>query len=189
MKIGVISDTHGNIAALRRALELFHDVDLIVHAGDVLYHPPRLGCTDSYDVSGCVELLNALSIPIVIAQGNCDAAVYEELLEVPLQFPYAYVVYDNANIIVSHGHALLSQQMIELGRRFHADYLISGHTHVPELRKVDGMTVMNPGSPAIPKHEVDGRLVPSIGFIEDSGARVINLNNGESIASLSPSPE
>ena len=47
MKIGVLSDTHGNITALKRALDLFANVDLIVHAGDVLYHPPRLGCTEA----------------------------------------------------------------------------------------------------------------------------------------------
>lgn len=75
MKIGVLSDTHGNITALKRALDLFANVDLIVHAGDVLYHPPRLGCTEGYDVVACVNLLNGLDIPVVIAQGNCDAAV------------------------------------------------------------------------------------------------------------------
>lgn len=184
MKIGVLSDTHGNITALKRALDLFANVDLIVHAGDVLYHPPRLGCTEDYDVSACVNLLNGLDIPVVIAQGNCDAAVYEELLEMPVQSPYAYVVHDSQSIIVSHGHALSRQQMIDLGERYGADYFISGHTHVPVLEKVGGLVLMNPGSPAIPKYQIDGRLIPSVGFIDDDGARIVDLDTGKMIVKI-----
>jgi hypothetical protein len=61
MKIGVISDV-----------------------GDVLYHPPRLGCGEDYDIPAFVETLNGLAIPVVIAQGNCAPQVYEELLEMPV---------------------------------------------------------------------------------------------------------
>ena len=34
MKIGLISDTHGNGAAVRKVVELAHDVDMWLHAGD-----------------------------------------------------------------------------------------------------------------------------------------------------------
>lgn len=178
MKIGVISDTHGNVIALRKALELFEGVDMIIHAGDVLYHPPRLGCGDGYDIPAFVETLNALAVPVVIAQGNCDAQVYEELLEMPVQSPYAYVARENLNIVVNHGHLLSREKMIELGRRCRADYFISGHTHVPVFEDVGGLVLMNPGSPAIPKYEVDGRPVPTVGLITDMGARIIDADTG-----------
>ena len=178
MKIGVISDTHGNITALLRALELFEGVDMIIHAGDVLYHPPRLACGDRYDIPAFVETLNELAIPIVIAQGNCDPQVYEELLKMPVQSPYAYVSRDNLSIVANHGHLLSREKMIELGRRYRADYFISGHTHMPVLEEVGGLVLMNPGSPAIPKYEVDGRLVPTVGLITDTGARIIDADTG-----------
>jgi putative phosphoesterase len=178
MKIGVISDTHGNITAFRKALELFEGVDMIIHAGDVLYHPPRLGCGDRYDIPAFAETLNGLAIPVVIAQGNCDPQVYEELLEMPVQSPYAYVSRENLSIVVNHGHLLLREKMIELGRRYRADYFISGHTHVPVLEDVGGLVLMNPGSPAISKYEVDGRLVPTVGLITDTGARIIDAGTG-----------
>ena len=42
MKIGVISDTHGYVDRVALAIEkFFADADLILHAGDVLYHGPN----------------------------------------------------------------------------------------------------------------------------------------------------
>ena len=185
MKIGVISDTHGNINAFRRALELFDGADMIIHAGDVLYHPPRLGCGDGYDIPAFVETLNNLEIPVVIAQGNCDPQVYEELLEMPAQSQYAYVSRENLRIVANHGHLLTRDAMIELGKRYRADYFISGHTHVPVLEDVGGLVLMNPGSPAIPKYEREGRLVPSVGLITDSGAMILDLDSGDTIFEIS----
>lgn len=179
MKIGVISDTHGNIDAFRKALDIFAGVDMIIHAGDVLYHPPRLGCGDGYDIPAFVETLNNLQVPVVIAQGNCDPQVYEELLEMPALQQYAYVSRENLCIVATHGHLLTRDAMIELGKRQKADYFISGHTHVPVLEDVGGLVLMNPGSPAIPKYEINGRLVPSVGLITDSGASVVDLDTGD----------
>lgn len=184
MLIGVISDTHGNLAVFRKALAFFEGADMIIHAGDVLYHPPKLGCGDGYDVSGFAETLNGLQIPIVIAQGNCDAQVYEELLQVPVQSPYAYVSRENLSIVVNHGHLLTREGMIALGHRYRADYFISGHTHVPVLESVDGLVLMNPGSPAIPKYEADGRLIPSVGLITEAGASIIDIDTGATLLKL-----
>lgn len=154
---------------------------MIIHAGDVLYHPPRLGCGDGYDIPACVEALNSSSIPVLIAQGNCDAQVYEELLEMPVQSPYAYLSFENLNIVVNHGHLLTREQMIELGRRYRADYFITGHTHVPMLEDVGGLILMNPGSPAISKFEIGGRSAPTVGLITDSGATIIDIDTGNTL--------
>lgn len=184
MRIGVISDTHGNISAFRKALELWGDVDLIIHAGDVLYHPPRLGCGEDYDIPGFADLLNNLQTPVIIAQGNCDPQVYEELLEMPSLQQYAYVSREKLNIVANHGHLLTRDAKVAIGKRYKADYFISGHTHVPVLEVVDGVTLMNPGSPAIPKYEIDGRLAPSVGLITETGAAILDLDLGNEILSL-----
>ncbi len=184
MKIGVISDTHGNAQAFRKALEHFAGADLIVHAGDVLYHPPKLGWEEGYDIPALVDILNGLDIPIVIAQGNCDAQVYEELLNMPVQAPYAYTSRNGVNLVVNHGHLLTRQQMIDLGKRYKANYFISGHTHIPMLERVDGLFLMNPGSPSIPKYQVDGKLIPSVGLITESGAKIINIDDGSTILNI-----
>ncbi len=41
MKIGVISDTHGDYKSWIKAWNFLKDSDIILHAGDVLYHGPR----------------------------------------------------------------------------------------------------------------------------------------------------
>ena len=37
MKIGLISDTHGNTAAIDQAVELAGEIDLWLHAGDMIH--------------------------------------------------------------------------------------------------------------------------------------------------------
>ncbi|MEN6356565.1 MAG: phosphodiesterase [Armatimonadota bacterium] len=184
MKIGVISDTHGSIAAYEKALRFIGGADLIVHAGDVLYHPPRMGFMDGYDIPALVEAINSSDIPIVIAQGNCDAQVYEELLKIPVQSPYAYVSCCGVRIVINHGHMLSREQMIDLGKRYGAHYFVSGHTHMPVLESADGLVLMNPGSPSISKYELDGRPVPSVGVITETCAKIINIDDGSVIAEL-----
>jgi putative phosphoesterase len=184
MKIAVVSDTHGRIDAWKKAEAIFTGADLIVHAGDVLYHPPRLGCSEGYDIPAMADALNQSPIPIVIAQGNCDAQVYEELLEMPVQAPYALAVINGLRILVSHGHLHTKEQMIDLGKRYKADVFISGHTHIPVLERVDSMVLMNPGSPSIPKFERDGKLIGSVGLITDTELRIVSVENGETFFSL-----
>ena len=184
MRLGIISDTHGNIDAWNRAIPFFEGADLVIHAGDVLFHPPRLGWMEGYDIPAFVEALNGSSIPIVIAQGNCDSQVYEELLEMPVQSPYALVEFEGVRIVVNHGHLLSREAMIDLARRYKARYFISGHTHLPDLDDYGDVVLMNPGSPAIPKLQREGKPVPSIGLITEHGARIVNVNDGSVIQEL-----
>ena len=184
MRIGVISDTHGNVSAVRMALEALGDVDLIVHAGDVLYHPPRLGYTEGYDIPATVELFNSLKIPLVIAQGNCDAQVYEELLKSPVQSPYAFTRFESTGLLASHGHLMSKSRHIELAVQFGAAYAITGHTHIPVLKSIDGVIYMNPGSPSLPKYEVAGKPIPSAGLITEKEAVIVNIANGDTLMQI-----
>ncbi len=178
MLIGVVSDTHGDVNALQKALSALKGADLIVHAGDVLYHPPRLGWSEGYDIPRFAEILNSLDTPVVIAQGNCDPQVYEELLQMPVQSPYALVEFNGVRMVVNHGHLVTREQMIDLGRRYKAHYFISGHTHVPILDDLGDLVLMNPGSPAIPKFEADGAPAPTVGLITEHHAQIVHLDSG-----------
>lgn len=185
MKIGVISDTHGRIDAWQKAMEYFSGAEVILHAGDVLYHPPRLGYSEGYDIPAMAQALNESPTSIVIAQGNCDAQVYEELLTWPVQSPYAFVQVGELRILVNHGHLLTRDQMIELAEKYKADIFISGHTHIPVLERTEhGVILMNPGSPSIPKYEKDGRPIGSVGLIEDDKIRIVSIEDGETLIEL-----
>ena len=93
MKIGVISDTHGHEMRWAKAYEkFFKDADMILHAGDVLYHGPRNPMLEDYNPAGLAQRINDCPIPVVIAKGNCDSEVDQMVIALPIQAPYAYVM-------------------------------------------------------------------------------------------------
>lgn len=173
MRIGVISDTHGNLQAFNTSLKVLGEIDMLIHVGDVLYHPPRLGFTEGYDIPQLAEAINNLDYPVLISQGNCDSQVYEELLDVPMMHPYAYAQMGTFGILASHGHFMEKHHLIELASRFRAKAALSGHTHIPIIEKIGGIVYMNPGSPALPKHETDGISLPTVGLLTDESASII----------------
>jgi uncharacterized protein len=183
VKIGLISDTHGSVPAWKAAIRIFDGADLILHAGDVLYHPPRLGCTPGYDIPGSAELINSCPIPMIIARGNCDAEVYEELLEIPVMSPYALAQVSGLRIIIQHGHNLAGRMDL-LAEKYRADMIVTGHTHLPVIERIGKTLHVNPGSPSHPKLERDGRLVPTVGMICDNKALILDLETGEPIQSM-----
>ena len=60
MKIGVLSDTHGSLFYFEKALECLSDCDVLLHAGDVLYHGPRNDLPKDYNPKGLISKINSL---------------------------------------------------------------------------------------------------------------------------------
>lgn len=183
MKIGVISDTHGDAAGWRRVQEeVFPGVDLVIHCGDVLYHGPRNPLVEGYDPAGLAGLINSCPAPVLLARGNCDAEVDQLLIDYPIQSPYAFLQAGLFRIMAHHGHDLSREEMISLGRRYRADLLISGHTHVPVLEDGGGLVLLNPGSPSLPK----GGSGPTAALLDCSGdvlrVRIIKIADGNVLA-------
>ena len=58
MRIGVISDTHGNTVSLKRAMSLIGDADAWFHLGDV--------------ASDILKIQDELNAPVYAVCGNCD---------------------------------------------------------------------------------------------------------------------
>ena len=116
MKTGIISDSHGCSKALARAFELFKDADLIVHAGDILYHPPRLGGYEGYDVMGCVNLINGLKVPFVCVRGNCDSEVYTELMPGYMERETTVAGTGPYKMVINHGARLNRAALISLAK-------------------------------------------------------------------------
>jgi uncharacterized protein len=179
MKIGIISDTHGNVPMIRKALSYFDGADLIIHAGDVLYHAPRLGWTDEYNLIEANRIFNEIQTPMLFVEGNCDPQVYEELLDWSVRSPYAATILNGLSIMVTHGHLIDEDAMIKQAKKQKARIYISGHTHVPVLIEKDGVVLLNPGSPAIPKLEWKGKLLKSVAIIEDNNIKIIDIETGD----------
>ena len=155
MKIGIISDTHGSEQRWALVYEkFFKDTDLILHAGDVLYHGPRNPVLDDYNPPKLAERLNACPVPILIAKGNCDSEVDASVLELPVESPYVYVMADGLRIAVTHGHTVESDgEKDAMAKHIKADLFISGHIHTNVLEKRGATWFLNPGSPSLSKRE------------------------------------
>lgn len=158
MKIGIISDTHGHEMAWQKPYERhFHDADMILHAGDVLYHGPRNPRKEDYNPAGLAERINSCPVPVIIARGNCDSAVDADCLNVPVQAPYAYVVAEGLRIIVTHGDTVMTDaEKDAMAAHLKADLFITGHIHTTVLEKRGRTIFLNPGSAALSKR-ADGR--------------------------------
>lgn len=183
MKIGIISDTHGHEGAWQTAFaKAFHDADMILHAGDVLYHGPRNPMKADYNPAGLVEKINSCPVPVVIAKGNCDSSVDASCLELPIEAPYAYVVYEGLRIIVTHGDAVMTDaEKDALAAHLKADLFISGHIHTTVLERRGNTVFLNPGSAALSKRE-DGRNTYAV--LENGTIKIFDIDTDEVLMQL-----
>ncbi|SHH37692.1 metallophosphoesterase family protein [Clostridium grantii] len=119
--IGVISDTHGLFRT--KVLEVFNNVDLIIHAGDV----------------GKEEILDELReiAPVVAVRGNTDNGYlatrlnYSEIMDIGEKS--IYLIHDIDGIEIEPEAAYI-------------DVVVYGHSHKPDMKKINGVLYLNPGS-------------------------------------------
>ena len=179
MKIGIISDTHGCLETWNKVFaSYFHDADLIIHAGDVLYHGPRNVIPSEYNPKQLAEVLNTCPVPMVTACGNCDAEVDGMVLNLPIQSPYTYLMLNGLRIVVTHGHNLTEEKKQEFAQRLKADIFITGHTHIAVLEKRENTIYVNPGSPGMTKRP-DGK--GTIAWINDNKVEILEIATGQPI--------
>jgi uncharacterized protein len=120
-RIGVVSDTHG---LLRPEAEAFlKGSDVILHAGDI----------------GSPEILERLSAiaPVNAVRGNNDVGAWADALP-----EVALLQIEDVRILLLHDLA----QIEERAETRDAGVVVSGHSHKPALRTVDGVLYLNPGS-------------------------------------------
>jgi hypothetical protein len=146
MKIGVISDTHlsGYHQGLAEAIEKhFQDVDLVLHAGDVV-EPQAL------------EVFAGRTV--VLVAGNMDSPAIRDAAPVKRIIPAG-----KFTLGLIHGWGAPHGIEDRLIREFDViDALVYGHTHRASSRIKNGVLFFNPGSAS------DRRFAPytSVGILE-----------------------
>lgn len=137
MLIGLISDTHIPDRARiipQNVIDAFSNVDLILHAGDLT----------SLSV---IEELEKIA-PVMAVQGNMDRVSGIDL-------PKAKTLEaEGLKIGMIHGEVYPradTQQLVYLAKELDVDILVSGHSHQPKIEKKDGVLLINPGSPIVPR--------------------------------------
>ena len=162
MRLLFISDVHGVPSTLEAALAKGAELgyDKIVLLGDLLYHGPRNGVPNFYDPVKVASILNGLKDKIVAVRGNCDAEVDQLMFEFPMMSDYAILETEGETFFLTHGHLWNEWKLPPVGI---GTVLAHGHTHVPELKKLEcGLTIFNPGSVSLPK----GGSTRSFGYFD-----------------------
>lgn len=150
MKIFFISDIHGSLFFLEKALERYKEegASYIVLLGDALYHGPRNPLPKDYNPQAVASLLNEYKDKIIAVRGNCDSEVDQMIIEYPMMSDYSIILCDNRRLFLTHGHIYNEDNMPSLSDN---DVLIHGHTHLPVAKKHNGIYMLNPGSITLPK--------------------------------------
>lgn len=177
MKIGIISDLHGYPEILKRALFILDDCDLILCAGDIIYHGPRNPILKGYNPLGIVDTIKNSKVPILFVRGNCDCDVDEMVLEIPVILPMVFYEAEGVKFMVLHGHNVDEKRLREIAEYYHVDILITGHTHIRKFEKEQNAIFVNPGSISLPK----GDGIPSLAVYEKGEVSFINVDDGSVI--------
>lgn len=175
MIIGIVSDTHGFFNSWKIAYEMYlQHVDLIIHAGDILYCSPGYNLlTEEFNPGMLSDHLNNIQVPIIFCKGDNDSDVDQKKLRYPIQSHFAYVYIDGISIIVHHGESenfttnfknrLTPDEMELYAQRMNANIFIMGRTHRPILENRRGILHINPGSPIPTVHD---NISPSIALMD-----------------------
>lgn len=151
MKLMIASDIHGSAYCCRSLLDAFRreEAQKLVLLGDMLYHGPRNDLPKEYCPKDVAAMLNAEKDRILCVQGNCDAAVDQMVLEIPIMASYALLYLGKRTVFATHGDVFNTTTPPPLGA---GDILLHGHTHVPAWEAFgSGNLYLNPGSISLPK--------------------------------------
>ena len=142
MKVMCISDIHGNVECLNKAIERYKEenADKLIILGD--FSGYYFSSTD-FEVS---EILNDMAGSIIAVKGNCDSFETDNLFNFDLGYLKTIDV-NGTKVTLTHGHMYDRNNLPEnCGQIF-----LSGHTHVGNIEKINGKIIVNPGSISKPR--------------------------------------
>ncbi len=135
--IGIISDSHDNMNALRKAVEFFNErgVKAVLHAGDLV---------SPFTARAFKELKPKLYF--VFGNNDGDKVMltkrFEEIGATSCG-NFGDLTIDGLHIALLHGTNEALVKAIAKSGEF--DVVVRGHTHDPDVKIIEGVTVIKPG--------------------------------------------
>lgn len=136
MKVGVVSDSHGNLKSLKKALDKMGDVGCIFHLGDY--------------IEDGLYIRTLVDTPVHLIRGNMDEYSREGSTEL-------FTTIGGFDFFACHGHTYGVKR--DLNNLFHAgleknaQVILFGHTHKSFIHTEESILIMNPGSVGSPRIE------------------------------------
>ena len=147
MKVLVLSDSHGNLTNMVRAVEA-ESPHMIVHLGD--------GWREARQLHGQFPMLPFYQVP-----GNCDFRPSEPAEQL--------LFWEEKRVLICHGHTCgVKTSLLTAGLKAEQDHLdafLFGHTHKPLVDKRGRTLFLNPGT-------VGKGLRPTYGILTVEGDRI-----------------
>ena len=154
MRVGLLSDTHGNLKVARAALQQMGRIQVFLHAGDYYEDAAKLALMPELATSEVHSVV-----------GNCDYRVKgpkEEVFSV-----------EGRRILLTHGHQYdvkrTFDRLFYRAREARVDVVVYGHTHVAGYFDEESILFVNPGSPYLPR----GREAGSFAVLEITSKGVL----------------
>jgi putative phosphoesterase len=173
VKIGIISDIHSNVYALRSVLKMLKDMDLIVCAGDITGYYPFVNevfedldkynvifVKGNHDAHLCgVKLKDLRSIEpksFKYTKNHISSTNLDKLRKAPLQQELSF---NGSKVVMFHGspwdkleeYIYPDYPDFDRFREIGADVIILGHTHYPMIKQIAEKLIINPGSCGQPR--------------------------------------
>ena len=134
MRVGVVSDSHGEIENLRRAARWLIDnqnVEVIVHLGD------------NYDDTGVLENLGVriVKVPGVFSSYYQDTDISNRIVE----------TFNGRKVLITHTDCCHENDLPrdikpeELISKEAVDVVFYGHSHIPSIEQRQSILYINPG--------------------------------------------
>ena len=159
MKIGILSDSHDDMAAIAKAVTLFNaeGVTQVIHAGDIVS-------------PFTFEVFRGLQAPLggVFGNNDGDRLLLRERSAGALRPQPHFVTLDGLRVVIVHEPPLVSS----LARSGDFDCVVYGHTHAPEVHREGTALVVNPGKAAVLNK---GRATVAVLETLTREARIIDL--------------
>lgn len=170
MKVMCISDIHGSIENLKRAIERLREenAEKLLILGDFssYYHS-----SSDFEVA---EILNNMAGSIIAVKGNCDNSYVDDLFHFGLGYLKTIDI-NGIKVTLTHGHIYNRNNLPEnCGEIF-----LSGHTHVGMIEKIGDRIIANPGSISKPRGGSNKSYI-----ILDEDRIILKSLNGEVIKKL-----
>lgn len=132
MKVALVSDTHGHCKGLADSIKK-HQAEYILHMGD--------GVAEAY------QLKKETGLPTLVVAGNNDFSTKEKA--------ELFLVLEGIAIWMTHGHRYGvhygREQLLEAAMQKEAKIVLYGHTHIFRDECMEGIRMINPGSPTLPR--------------------------------------
>jgi putative phosphoesterase len=169
VKLGIVSDIHGNLAGLEKALAVMGPVDELLCLGDSIYQ-----YRFSNEVIALLKTIGARTIlgnheEVFLSEAGAQArnqdGVERELVAFVADQPHRRMLtYGEKTVLMIHStpweprgeYIYPHNEKLALFAEAGADFVLYGHTHAEVVRRIGDVVVVNPGSAGEGRYTSDG---------------------------------